>query len=101
MRQFYKNMIIEAIDTCADTDLLELVWKMLLNSPGAPRPAEPTRLEVKTDADYSRDQGLNRAVTIQICRRPEHSHSVDPKVGNRCQSMPSLCGGADSLSCAA
>ena len=28
--EFYKELIAEAVDSCADLDLLDLVWKLLI-----------------------------------------------------------------------
>ena len=29
--EFYKNLIADAVDGCTDLDLLDLVWKLLLD----------------------------------------------------------------------
>ena len=29
--EFYKKLIADAVDSCADLDLLDLVWKLLLD----------------------------------------------------------------------
>ena len=31
LHKLYKKMIAEAVDECTDTDLLDLVWKLLIH----------------------------------------------------------------------
>jgi hypothetical protein len=101
MHDFYKTAILEAVNACEDINLLDLVWKMLQESAKIPDPVEPLRMEVRTDADHSRDTRLHRAVSIQICGSATHSGQVYPKVGNRRAELSRVCSGADSLPSAA
>ena len=101
MEHFYKDAILEAVDRCEDPGLLDLVLKLLLDSTGAPRPSNMIALEVKTDADYSRNTRQHRTVPIQICRSTSYSDPVHPKMGNRGEQLPGVCGGADRLQSAA
>lgn len=97
MFEFYKTAIMEAVEVCQDADLLDLVWKMLLDSAKAPSPIRPNVSGVKTDANNSRDKGLHRAVSIQICGSAPHTTPHSAGVGNRRAELPGVCGGADSL----
>lgn len=101
MREFYKTAILEAVEACEDMNTLDLVWKLLQDCAPAPSPVEPTGLEVRSNANNSRDTRLHRAVSIQICRSATHTNSVNPKMGNRCKPVSAVCGGADSLPSAA
>ena len=101
MRDFYKNAIQEAVEACEDTNLLDLVWKLLHDCTPAPNPVEPSGMEVRFNADHSRDTRLHRAVPIQICRSVKHSGQDHSKLGDQGTKLPAVCGGADSLQSAA
>ena len=101
MKQLYKNAIMEAIDCCEDVDLLDLVWRLLQDAAGGPMPSNVMTLEVKPDADHSRDTRKHGAVPVQICRRTSHPDQVHPKMGNRREQLSGVCGGTDSISRAA
>lgn len=103
MKDLYKQAILEAVDSCTDTNLLDLVWKMLVNGAEtpSPTPSNVIGLEVKRDADHSRDTQKHGTVTVQICGRAAHPRPIHSKMGNRREQLPELCGGADSLSRAA
>lgn len=101
MKDLYKQAILEAVDNCTDTNLLDLVWKLLIDGAVSPTPSNVIALEVRTDANHSRDTQKHGAVTSQICGRAAHPRPLHPKMGNRREQLPKLCGGADSLSRAA
>lgn len=50
MKNAYKEMILQAVENCHDLDLLDLVWKLLIDSEGAPSPNNTTQ-EVKYEDD--------------------------------------------------
>lgn len=101
MHNFYKSAILEAVNACEDTNLLDLVLKMLLESAKHPGPVEPIKLEVTTNANHPGDKRLHRAIPIQICNDPTHPATHCSGVGNRREELPRVCGGADSLPSAA
>jgi hypothetical protein len=101
MRDFYITAILEAVSACEDMNLLDLVWKMLQDSAKIPDPAERSRLEVRTDANHSRDTRLHWAVPIQICGGSTHSSQNYSKLGNKGAELSRVCSGADSLQSAA
>ena len=102
MKELYMQNITQAVDECHDLELLDLVWKLLSDAaPTTPDPVEPVTLEVKCNANYSRDKRQHGPVTNQIrssawCSAPHHA-----VVGNRRAELPEVCGGADCLQSAA
>ena len=101
MKNYYRDAILEAIDCCEDTSLLDLVLKLLLDSSGAPVPAAPVALEVKINANYSRNSRLHGAVPVQVRGRAAHPGQNRAGVGDRWTELPGVCGGADCLQSAA
>ena len=97
MKDFYRAAIMEAIEACEDIGLLDLVWKMFQESATAPTPAGPTLLEVRKNADNTRDPRQHWAVPSQICNSATHPGPIHSKVGNRREDLPRVCGGVDSL----
>lgn len=98
-REFYKSIIMEAIDDCWDTDLLDLVYKLLTAEQDA-GPTSPV-MEVIKSADNSRDTRRIRPIPLQVLRTAGHTQKNPGEVGTRRAELPGLCGGADCLQSAA
>jgi len=101
MEKAYKQFILEAIENCMDEALLDLVWKLLAASAGAPDPAGPTIQEVENNDNDQRDTEQHRTLTVQVLQGTKHPAPDSAGVGNRRKKLPRVCGGADSLSRAA
>lgn len=99
--EFYKMQIMDAVDRCTDTSLLDLIWKVMLESMAAPIPPSPDALEVKTNADDQRDQRQHRPVPLRVLRAAEHSQTNTGKMGTGRAELPRVCGGTDCLQSAA
>lgn len=99
MKNAYKKMILQAVENCHDLELLDLVWKILIEAEGAPSPDNTTQ-EVKYE-DNKSHKGVHRIIPVQVLRRAEHSSPDGAKMGDRWQQVPGVCGGADSLQSAA
>lgn len=102
-KDLYKSMIVDAVDGCDDAALLDLVCKMLRSDETSTPPSGPAPviLEVIQSGDHPRDQKQNGAVTVKIRRGSAHPGKDRTGVGNRRTELPDVCGGADSLPCAA
>lgn len=101
MEETYKQAIMRAVDECNDMELLDFVWMLLDDAATSPDPVEPTKLEVRCNANYQRDQRQHRPVTNQIRGGAWRSAPHHAVVGNRRAELPGVCGGADSLQSAA
>lgn len=102
MEELYKQAIMRAVDECNDLELLDLVWKLLDDAaPNTPDPVEPITLEVKCNANYSRNQRQRRDVPLCVLRSAEHPKKNTGKMGAWRAELPGVCGGADSLQSAA
>ena len=99
--EIMRQSVAEAAAECVDTDLLDLVWKMMLSAQPAPTPDNIISLEVRNNVHYKGDKTEHRAVTVEVRGSVKYTRQDHTKVGNRRKSMPRVCGGADSLQSAA
>lgn len=98
-KEFYKGLIMDAIDDCRDMELLDLVYKLLSAEQDAG--PTPTIMEVKKNADNSRDTKKHGAIAVQVLRGAGHTRPNITKMGDWGEPLPGLCGELDCLQSAA
>lgn len=95
-----RRATVEAVTLCQDADLLDLVFKLLLDGTGG-HPVEPYGLEVNHFEDYSGNPPEHRLFPVSVLRGVEHPSAIPAKVGNGRAPLSAVCGGADRVSRAA
>ena len=58
MKELYKSLIAEAVDACPDVDLLDLVWKMLLDEQEVGPAPVSNKMEVQINEDNQGNQWI-------------------------------------------
>ena len=101
IKKLYKNMILEAVEDCADPGLLDLVYKILINGQASAPDPSPLEMEVNYNADHQRDTKQHRPVAFRVLRSAEHTEAHTGEVGAGREKLSRVCGGFDSLSRAA
>ena len=99
MKKAYKDMILKAVDECHDIDLLDLVWKMLVNAEGAPSPYN-IHQEVK-HGEYKKDMRRVPRYTDGARETVKHPAPNSARLVWRTKKPAGVRGGADLLQSAA
>lgn len=90
--------VVNAAEDCTDLDLLDLVWKLLLEAQPTPPPeANIVRLEVLNNVHDQGNTEQHGAVPVKVRGGVKHTRPNHTEMGAGRKSMPGVCGGADSL----
>lgn len=101
LKDCYKEKIAEAVESCTDVELLDLVWKMLVDANVSDPTPTPSAPEVKLIENYPRTVQrvrCNANRTVKEVRSPSQN---DPRLARWPKNPAGLCGQYDDGAVAA